>query len=300
MVNETSEDVWFDNMMVMSVSSAIIQETHYDPWGLELTGLGYQYGGIKANKYLYQGKEMMDDHNLNIYDFEARGYDPVIGRTIQMDPHAESYYNLSPYSWVANNPLSVIDPTGMDTVNVNNLDMRTFNPDVDVVGLDEVVVSASGGSDEPADATRENIPIWLLREGDKVMGHRDGISGLEDFFGKRTYGPFDVNAQGRIIGLTPTTGVGPDVGRGGAARGGKWIYGRFKTFTKWANQLAKRGWTEKQITEAITRGKTFSAINNVNKANAATRYVHPTTGQSVVVDDVTKELLHVGGPGFKY
>jgi hypothetical protein len=54
-VNETSEDVWFDNMMVMSVSSVIVQETHYDPWGLELTGLGYQYGGIKANKYLYRG-----------------------------------------------------------------------------------------------------------------------------------------------------------------------------------------------------------------------------------------------------
>jgi hypothetical protein len=32
-VNETSEDVWFDNMMVMSMSSAIVQETHYDPWG---------------------------------------------------------------------------------------------------------------------------------------------------------------------------------------------------------------------------------------------------------------------------
>jgi len=143
-VNETSEDVWFDNLMVMSVSSEIVQETHYDPWGLELTGLGYQYGGIKVNKYLYQGNELMDDHNLNIYDFHARGYDPVIGRTLQIDPHSENYYGLSPYSWVANNPLSVIDPTGMDTVNVNNLNMQTFNPDVDVVGLDEVTVTASG------------------------------------------------------------------------------------------------------------------------------------------------------------
>ena len=38
----------------------------------------------------------------------------------------------------------------------------------------------------------------------------------------------------------------------------------------------------------------------VNKANGATRYVHPTTGQSVVIDDVTKEFLHVGGKEFKY
>jgi hypothetical protein len=54
------------------------------------------------------------------------------------------------------------------------------------------------------------------------------------------------------------------------------------------------------VTEAVTKGKSFEAVNMVNKANGATRYVHPTTGQSAVIDNVTKELLHVGGPGFKY
>ncbi len=89
-------------------------------------------------------------------------------------------------------------------------------------------------------------------------------------------------------------------GVGRAARASKWVYGSFKSSNKWANQLAKRGWTEKQITEAITRGKSFNAVNNINKANKATRFVHPETGQSIVIDNVTKELLHVGGPGFKY
>lgn len=97
----------------MSLSSPVAQETHYDPWGLELTGIGYEYAGVKKNKYLYQGKEMMDDHSLNIYDFHARGYDPVIGRTLQIDPGSESYYPMSPYSWVMNNPLKFVDPTGM-------------------------------------------------------------------------------------------------------------------------------------------------------------------------------------------
>jgi hypothetical protein len=41
-VNETAEDVWFDNFMVMSMTDPVTQETHYDPWGLELTGIGYQ------------------------------------------------------------------------------------------------------------------------------------------------------------------------------------------------------------------------------------------------------------------
>jgi RHS repeat-associated protein len=113
-VNETAQDVWFDNFRILSTGSLLVQETHYDPWGLELTGLGYQYGGINTNKYLYQGKEFLDDLNLNIYDFHARGYDPVIGRTLQLDPHADKYPTMSPYSWVANNPILMIDPDGKD------------------------------------------------------------------------------------------------------------------------------------------------------------------------------------------
>ena len=74
----------------------------------------------------------------------------------------------------------------------------------------------------------------------------------------------------------------------------------FKSSAKWASQLAKRRWTKKQITQAITKGQKFKAVNNVNKGNSATRYVNPTTGKSVVVDDVTREVLHVGGAGFKY
>lgn len=86
-----------------------------------------------------------------------------------------------------------------------------------------------------------------------------------------------------------------------AVKGGSsWVYGAFKSEAKWAGQLSKRGWTTEQITEAVTKGKSFDAVNMVNKANSATRYVHPTTGQSVVIDKVTKELLHVGGKGFKY
>lgn len=82
--------------------------------------------------------------------------------------------------------------------------------------------------------------------------------------------------------------------------GGNWVYGAFKTEAKWAGQMSKRGWTAEQITEAVAKGKSYSVVNMVNKANSATRYVHPTTGKSVVIDDVTKELLHIGGTGFKY
>ncbi|WP_294043199.1 colicin E5-related ribonuclease, partial [Thiolapillus sp.] len=85
-----------------------------------------------------------------------------------------------------------------------------------------------------------------------------------------------------------------------ALKAAKWILGKGKSATKWANQMKKRGWTNQQITEALQGGKRFPAENLVNKGNSATRYVHPKMGRSVVIDDVTKEIIHVGGDGFKY
>jgi len=64
--------------------------------------------------------------------------------------------------------------------------------------------------------------------------------------------------------------------------------------------MQQRGWTADQITEAIANGQQFPATNLVNQGNSATRFVHPTTGRSVVMDNVTKEVIHVGGDGFFY
>ena len=64
--------------------------------------------------------------------------------------------------------------------------------------------------------------------------------------------------------------------------------------------MTKRGWAVKQINEAIAQGEPFNAPNNVNSNNLATRYVHPITGRSVVVDNITNEVLHIGGDDFVY
>jgi len=81
---------------------------------------------------------------------------------------------------------------------------------------------------------------------------------------------------------------------------GGWKFGAFKSPAKWETQMAKRGWIPQQITEAMQKGDRFAAENLVNQTNAATRYVHPVTGRSVVIDDVTKEVIHVGSNEFKY
>ncbi len=46
--------------------------------------------------------------------FAGRYYDAATGRFLQIDPHASKYPSLSPYSYVANNPLNAVDPDGKD------------------------------------------------------------------------------------------------------------------------------------------------------------------------------------------
>jgi hypothetical protein len=88
---------------------------------------------------------------------------------------------------------------------------------------------------------------------------------------------------------------GEDASSSGASSSGrKWKWGSHKAAQKATNQMSRRGWTEIQIDEAVDRGLRYPAPNNINSANEATRYVNPTTGRSVVIDNITKEVLHVG------
>ena len=116
-VNETSQDVWFDNFRVLSQGSILVQETHYDPWGLELTGIGYEYAGVKKNKYLYNGKELIEDAGLQYYDYGARMYDPAIGRFNRIDRFSEKYVEFSTYNYAANNPINFVDFQGDSILN---------------------------------------------------------------------------------------------------------------------------------------------------------------------------------------
>jgi hypothetical protein len=66
------------------------------------------------------------------------------------------------------------------------------------------------------------------------------------------------------------------------------------------NSMTKRGWSTDEIRDAFENGESYPATDLTNGGTAATRYVNPTTGKSVVINNTTGGVIHVGGPGFKY
>jgi len=93
----------------------ILEENNYYPFGLKQEGyndLALNNGNEQAQQYKYNNKEWQSEHALNTYDYGARNYDPALGRFFNIDRLAEKYEAISPYAYVANNPIKFIDING--------------------------------------------------------------------------------------------------------------------------------------------------------------------------------------------
>ena len=103
-------------------SHLTIQGTDYYPFGLEIP----VYGDCD-NQLKYNSKELQNEADLTWYDYGARFYDPVIGRWHVVDAFAEKYYDYSPYSYGANDPINNIDINGDSIIYSNNLRQNDIN-----------------------------------------------------------------------------------------------------------------------------------------------------------------------------
>ncbi len=119
--NTSSITIRTDNLFVLHWQGQLLEEFHYYPYGLFFEE--YKAAGIlsssnyKHNSQHIQQNEFTDGSNtygLDWYDFEARTYDPQIGRFMQIDPLAPNAPNWSPYRYCFDNPVNVTDPSGRE------------------------------------------------------------------------------------------------------------------------------------------------------------------------------------------
>ena len=112
--------------IVHNKAGTVLQQTDYYPFGMSIARTGYL-----PNKYMYNGKERQQEFGGSDdgqYDYGARFYDPQIGRWHVSDPLASQTPSISPYTYVMNNPLILIDPDGRkiggDTAMVSRLEYQ--------------------------------------------------------------------------------------------------------------------------------------------------------------------------------
>lgn len=93
----------------------VITANDYYPFGSQMPGRKYSASSSKY-RYGFNGKEKSDEVSGegNAYNFDARMYNPRIGRWFSADAKGKAF--SSPYNYVQNNPINRVDPDGNDDI----------------------------------------------------------------------------------------------------------------------------------------------------------------------------------------
>jgi RHS repeat-associated protein len=115
-VSNQSEDtrVWFDDLTVTHEGTIVTQATDYGVWG---DVLREQKTDESVYRFGYQGQFSERDLETGWNHFEAREYDPLVGRWLSVDPKRS---DPSPYRAMRNNPIVYGDPDGKDVIILND------------------------------------------------------------------------------------------------------------------------------------------------------------------------------------
>ena len=105
-----------------------VQDNHYYPYGAPfgesvstlyvktMARTGNTFNEISTAPYRYSAKEWQPAFGLNLYDFIARQYDPILCRFTSPDPLNGKYPQLSSYLYCAANPINYSDPSGLAVI----------------------------------------------------------------------------------------------------------------------------------------------------------------------------------------
>ena len=132
--------------MITDAGGDALKQTRYMPFG----GKRGEAAGITVSNYMFTDQEL--DKESGLYNYDARLYDPIVGKFASADSVVPDFYNsqqLNRYLYCFNNPLSYIDPSGHHNQEYGD-DMGGFE------GLGIGNPGSYGGSNDPTNSGSNN------------------------------------------------------------------------------------------------------------------------------------------------
>jgi len=298
-----------------------LDKSVYD--SLDFMPFGEQSAGDTGTIHKFTGKERDSESGLD--NFGARYDSSSMGRFISADDTSAEDNEGDPqglnlYSYVQDNPINATDPDGHDCVFVSGNKAEVKSGSCSGISGGTYVpgaVDLKSGQYDPNTHTL-TFSYTPYEGGSPLLEHIGGVypthpypTEFEKFVSRIAVGNQNVNAFITQVGLE--TGAGA-AGRGIAAGAEAILAARAaKTAAQAAvdlnilspkiiRQMVSRGWTKQAIVDTIQEaqeaGTTYPAVNRAT-GGAATEFVSNSTGKFVVVDNATREVFQVSGPGFK-
>ncbi|WXA94367.1 FG-GAP-like repeat-containing protein [Pendulispora brunnea] len=142
--------------LISNDQGGIVERRSYDPFGQRRNPDWATGGGPtapRAQSLGFTGQE--DEDDIGLVNMKGRMYDPRIGRFLSADPFVQeptSSQSLNRYSYVLNNPLSLVDPTGYQSAPAGGtVPMTPTHVDIDYSTSPITLTIFARRSDEKAD-----------------------------------------------------------------------------------------------------------------------------------------------------
>jgi RHS repeat-associated protein len=162
--NTTTTDYAFFDDLSVRTSRSVVQADDYYPFGLTFNS----YSSGTKNNYLFNAGSELDPATGN-YETLFRGYDPALGRFMQIDPMADFFPGINPYNFAFNNPISLMDPYGLGPFDgIVDFFKRLFNGFV-----------GDGASKQARRSQRKNNAVGVARSRGKGKGRSGGSSSTQ-------------------------------------------------------------------------------------------------------------------------